>query len=259
MTTMRALSDQLQLEAVQTRIYGLVVTKNTGGNTLDISAGACYDPSSGRIIVYAGATAVNAGTLGASQWNQVYLYDSSGTATVEVVNNAAPPSTTYAGTARKGGTNSNRRWIGSFLTTSGSNITPFDARELVYGHIEIIWLIAAGGVTRVLSAGSSTTFATVSLLGCVPRYVCPEVISVVTGTLITTAVDDVLVYVSVDGTIAFPVLRAYGYSTTAGLPNVAVRFPIDSATPQTWYKVAVGSSGVGPRAYLDIYGFLMAR
>src|SRR5206468_2233795 len=124
-----AIDAQGFLNAQLTYISGLIVTKTSAANTIDISAGACYDPSSGKIISYAGATGVAIGSLGASQWNQVYIYDNAGTVTPEVVNNADPPSTTYAGAARQGGTNSNRRWIGWFRTSSVPNILDTQVTE----------------------------------------------------------------------------------------------------------------------------------
>jgi hypothetical protein len=102
-------------------IAGCVVTKHAAANTIDISAGAYYDPANSTVQTFAAQTGVNAGTLGASQWNQVYI---TGTATVVVTNNADPPSTTYMGGARKDG--SNRRWIGSFRTDGSSNIRAQD-------------------------------------------------------------------------------------------------------------------------------------
>lgn len=243
------------LETVwQTYIRGLLVTKNSGGNTLDISAGACYDPSSGKVISYAGATGVSAGTLGASQWNQVYIYDSSGTATIEVVNNAAPPSSTYAGTARQGGTNSNRRWIGSFLTTSGSNIVAHDVVETAANQFETIYLAATNATPyRALSAGSQTTYTAVSLVGIVPRYVCTHALANIV--LDATASANVGADLSKDGTNKSVGANAY-LSGASVFPGVILTMPVEASTPQVYYK-STGSNT--PKTYIDVYGYRGVR
>jgi hypothetical protein len=58
----------------QAYIRGLIVTKNSGANTLDISAGYCFDPSSGKVIYYAGSVPDARRASGT-----VYIYDNAGT------------------------------------------------------------------------------------------------------------------------------------------------------------------------------------
>ncbi len=236
----------------QTYIRGLIVTKNSGGNTLDISAGACYDPSSNKIISYSGATGVSAGTLGASQWNQVYIYDSAGTATIEVKNNEAPPSATYAGTARKGGTNSNRRWIGSFLTNGSSNIIASTMTETTANQFTVTYIGVDNPAApfRVLSAGTSATFASVSLVGVVPRYVGSGIVIVATVTLYAGAA---AVSISTDGTN----INVGNINTPPGtyfLTSIT-QCPIEPTTPQIYYKVDTASAAT----YFDCSTYTAAR
>jgi len=236
----------------QTYIRGLIVTKNSGGNTLDISAGACYDPSSNKIISYSGATGVSAGTLGASQWNQVYIYDSAGTATIEVKNNEAPPSATYAGTARKGGTNSNRRWIGSFLTNGSSNIIASTMTETTANQFTVTYIGVDNPAApfRVLSAGTSATFASVSLVGVVPRYVGSGIVMVATVTLYAGAA---AVSISTDGTN----INVGNINTPPGtyfLTSIT-QCPIEPTTPQIYYKVDTTSAAT----YFDCSTYTAAR
>ena len=243
----------LDLE-LQTCISGLLVTKNASGNTLDISAGYCFDPSCGRVISYAGATGVSAGTLGASQWNQVYIYDSSGTATIEVVNNAAPPSSTYAGTARKGGTGSNRRWIGSFMTTSGSAIYAQDVKEGARNQIDVSWLSATNTTPfRCLSAGTATSYTAVSLVGAVPRYVGSEVMA--SMLLDATAAQHVDAAFSVDGSALLAGYNIYS-SAASQFPRIPITLPLESSTPQIYYKMSGSNT---PKLYIDVYGYRAAR
>ena len=243
---------------VQAYITGCLITKGTG-NTINISAGSCFDPSSNRIINYAGGTNLAAGTLGTSQWNQVYIYDNAGVTAIQVVNSADPPSTTYAGPARQGGTNSNRRWIGSFLTTAASAITPQDVREPAAGTFEVGWITNPQTAPfRVLSAGSSTTYAAVSLVGCVPRYVASSFGCLGHVTLVTTAGDNCLLYFSLDGTNLNYLLSSYIYLVNAF--GIGTGYSaLEPSTPQIQYKVAVGGGGSGPRAYIDVFGYRASR
>lgn len=239
---------------LQTCIHGLIVTKNSGANSLDITAGYCYDPSSRKVISYAGATGVSAGTLGASQWNQVYIYDSSGTATIEVVNNAAPPSSAYAGTARQGGTNSNRRWIGSFLTTSGSAIYAQDVKESARNQIDVSWLSATNTTPfRCLSAGTATTYTAVSLVGAVPRYVGSEVMA--SMLLDATAAQHIDAAFSLDGSALLAGYNVYS-SAASQFPRIPITLPLESSTPQIYYKMSGANT---PKLYIDVYGYRAAR
>lgn len=251
---------QAWMYARQTYITGLIVTKHTAANTLDISAGSCYDPSSGKIISYAGGSAVSSGSLGASQWNQVYLYDSSGTATVEVVNNAAPPSTTYAGNARQGGTNSNRRWIGSFLTDGSSNVYGQDVKETGIGACETMWLTSSFSAPfRILSAGTATSYGSeTSAVGAVPRYVASNALLTVTATYGGgTLPNPIRVDLSIDATNRQASFNMY-IGATSQLNSTTLWSPLEASTPGIYYLMGT-TGGTSPTAYLDINGYLWSR
>lgn len=237
-------------QADQVHIAGLLVSKNTGGNTLDISAGSCFDPASGKIISYAGGSAVSAGTLGASQWNQVYLYDNAGTATIEVVNNAAPPSSVYLGNARQGGTN-NGRWIGAFLTDGSSNIRAQNVVESALGQISVDWLFDPP--LRPISNVTDTSYTAASLLAYgVPRYVATHG-KFRTFSDPTSGSANVTIYLSMDGVNLHSI--GHGYAT-AGM-NYAIAhviMPIERSTPSIYYKIAPSAHG-----WLDTLGYLAVR
>lgn len=241
--------------ATQSYITGLLVTKHSGANTLDISAGSCYDPSSGKVINYAGGSGISAGSLGASQWNQVYLYDVAGTATVEVVNNANPPSTCYAGTARQGGTNSNRRWIGSFLTTAASALFDLVAKESSANQL----LVSLNGSPaaapfRILSAGTSTTFVQLTMLGCVPRYATTEAL-IATYIGSTSGGVQIIISMSTDGTNTNAGQTWLDAQAGGTLYSVTPWLPIETSTPSIYYKL----TGTNPQAYLDVFAYKVAR
>lgn len=244
--------------ASQTYITGLVVTKHVGADTLDISAGSCYDPSSGKIISYAGGSGVSAGSLSANQLNQVYIYDSSGTATIEVVNNADPPSTAYAGTARQGGTNSNRRWIGAFVTDGSGNVLPQDVKESATGALEVLFLETP--TRRVISGGTDPTFGTsgeISLVIRVPRYVATGFLVSVSVNFTTTAAADAFIQFSANGVDVCAQCNLYVPATNA-FPNLTMWSPIEPSVPGIWYLTGK-EGGSGNIVYVDLFGYRMAR
>lgn len=233
-----------------TFISGLIVTKGTG-NTLNISAGKCYDPSSDSIVTYAGGTGISAGTLGASQWNQVYIYDNAGTAAIQVVNNADPPSTTYAGTARQGGTGSNRRWIGAFRTNGSSNIVTKTLFETSNGYKAYFPL------TRVLSSTptSPTTYTSVSLGATAPSYVTTDVLA--TPITETNAASGSAMSISLDGAVESMYLGFPASSATSAFWYTTLWMPVGylSGAPRIYYLVNVAAND----AYLDISGYEVTR
>jgi hypothetical protein len=240
--------------AMASFIRGLIVTKHAAANTLDISAGTFYDPVTLRIVEYAGTSGLSAGVLGVSQWNQVYVYDNAGTATIEVVNNADPPSTTYAGTARKGGTGGNRRWIGSFLTDGSSNIRDMLVNDLS-AVLQVIWTVNStpSAPMRVLNAGVATTFTAVSLAGCVPKSAATEVLL---NIYLSASVAGHSVNLSKDGTNNnLAQVQCPGSTGAAGFIASILWMPFDTTSPQIWYEIDL----TGPSAYIDVFGHRFAR
>jgi hypothetical protein len=237
---------------LNTLITGMVVTKHSGANTLDISAGTFWDPSSGQLVTYAGGSEVSAGTLGANQWNQVYAYDNSGTPAIEVVNNAAPPSTTYAGNARKGGTGGNRRWIGAFLTDGSSDI--FDARvtELASGAVSVFYLTNTSTAPfRVLNGVTANSYGSeTSLVGCLPRYAVVEVFITTIFNFAGSGVTSIVL--SLDG--VNDMAHSGGYSSSSSFIFSTFWLPVERATPGFYYYMAADSTG-----YADVSGYRMVR
>ena len=242
----------------QAFIRGLVVTKNSGGNTLDISAGYCFDPATNKVIYYAGGTGVSAGTLGASQWNQVYLSESGGVSTVTVTNNADPPSSTYFGTARKDG--SNRRWIGEFLTNGSSAIYDFQRLEVVGGQTITAWKTATNTTPfRALSAGSSTTYGSItSLSGSVPKYAATEFLANLAMGYGTTGGASMNASLSIDGTNNTTRIEGYIPNTTDFTQQI-LWCPLETSNPGFYYKITVRSPGVGPTLYVDANAYRVCR
>lgn len=236
---------------VQAHIAGCLVTKGSG-NTINVSAGYAYVPASGRILTFAGVTNASAGTLGADQWHQVYLYDNAGTPSIQVVNNADAPSTTYYGTARQGGTNNNLRWIGCFKTDASSNIFLYSAVvEIANGYR--VAAFESYPTNRVLQGGTSATYALVSLGSAAPRYVTAEVTYMFFSDASTTPGGT---------TFSLDPASFYGFAYTP-VPGVAglwgyigntFKGPVfmDAGIPSVYYKTDTV-------IYLDILGYEVAR
>jgi hypothetical protein len=224
-------------------ISGLVVTKHSGANTLDISAGAYYDPANATVQTFAAQTAVAAGTLGNSQWNQVYI---TGTSTIVVTNNADPPSSVYMGSARKDG--SNRRWIGSFRTTSSANIVDQFANDCG-NWVEVIHKVSPAASGRVLSAGTATTWTAVSLAAVVPKY---ATIAGLLTVYCSAAAGSTHVQVGIDGANEVSTLHCPGGT---GFTSATNWLPIDRATPQVYYIDDISAA----TAYIDVGGYRIAR
>ncbi len=237
---------QLQT-ALQTYICGLLVTQSTT-TAIAVSAGSCWDPSSNKLITYAGGT--NSPSLAASKVYAVYLYDNAGTPTLDV-QQEDPPSTAYAGTARKRGSGNGGRYIGYFLTDASSHVYSIDTKELGAGLVGVTYNASLGAAPfRVLNGGTSTTYASVTNLATVvPKYVCTDfrAITWYTETGVTGELD-----VSLDGTNSVGLLSNQVSLQFMAVPLV---WPIIAASATVLYKV----SGTSPSAYFDVIGFTMAR
>jgi hypothetical protein len=231
-------------------IAGCLITKGTG-NTINISAGKYYDPNTAAVVTFSAVTDGNAGTLGASQWHQVYLIDGT---TFEVANNASPPSTAYLGSARKGGTGGERRWIGSFESDGSSNIIAMVPVETGSGGVRV-----QRPQNSPLSSGTATSYTSVSLTSAVPRYVTTSACLDVSFGYSTTPANDLQVQISPDGgtTDSFRA-RLYISGTTTN-QRVTCWTTIDAASPQLHYKLTVIGGGVGPNLGINVMGFTFSR
>jgi hypothetical protein len=203
------------------------------------------DPASqiSTVQTFAAQSAVAAGTLGNSQWNQVYI---TGTATIVVTNNADPPSTAYMGTARKDG--SNRRWIGSFRTDGSGNVIDQFANDCG-NWVEVIHKVSPAASGRVLSAGTATTWTAVSLAAVVPKY---ATIAGLLTVYCSAAAGSTHVQVGIDGTNEVSTLHCPGGT---GFTSATNWLPVERATPQVYYIDDVSAA----TAYIDVGGYRIAR
>jgi hypothetical protein len=229
-------------------IAGLVVTKHAAANTIDISAGAYYDPANTTVQTFAAQSGVSAGTLGNSQWNQVYI---TGTSTIVVSNNADPPSTAYMGTARKDG--SDRRWIGAFKTDGSGNI--YDAPAVGMGSlVEVVYNATISAIPfRIVPGGTNAAFGAISSFAAV----CPKNATVAAFLPLTIDIaagsGAANMYLSTDGTnINAAQFNTYVAAAGASFPAITAWTPVERTTPGIYYR----ASNI---AYIDVAGYRFAR
>lgn len=106
----------------------------------------------------------NGATVTFTQWYHVYLYDNSGTATLEV--SVTAPAASWIGTAKSKTGDTTRRYLGSFRTNSSSQIYNFYHNPIT-GYVNWQEDVTAYPF-RVISAGTATSETTTSFGFAVP-------------------------------------------------------------------------------------------
>jgi hypothetical protein len=151
-------------------ITGMLVTRNSN-TSIDISAGAYYDPANSTVQSFTAQTNVSVagGSPAASTWYAVFV-----TGSTVTITSGDPPSTTYIGTARKDG--SNRRYIGSILTDASNHIIDIAAQEIARGSVMASPKAnTAAAPFRMLSGvGPTANWTAKDLTGALPKYVTTE-------------------------------------------------------------------------------------
>lgn len=138
----------------------MIVTSTT---QISVSAGVAYIQSTGKLLKLT-ATSTLTPSLSASTWYHLYLYDNSGTPTVE--SSTTAPDTAWYGTARSKSGAQTHRYIGSYKTDADSNILYFDHTPSS-GYVQ--WLEASAySPFRVLSAGQSLLPVNIDFSAVVP-------------------------------------------------------------------------------------------
>jgi hypothetical protein len=96
------------------------------------------------------------------------------------------------------------------------------------------------------------------LAGVVPRYVATEFLSLLLATFVTTALDNINFYLSIDGTNLSDIFLGYVYVANA-FAGVSGWHALEASVPQIQYKLAPGGAGAGPRGSIDVIGYRAAR
>ncbi|WP_414604344.1 hypothetical protein [Stenotrophomonas sp. AR029] len=133
-----------------------------GPAALRVSSGSAWIPSLQRAVEVPSALTLNGLSLTANTWYHVFLYMNGTAPAIEAV--TAAPAAPYSGTARTKTGDTSRRYIGSFRTDAAGAILNFQHEG---GRIIYQGFLNQAPFT-VLSNGSSTTEATVSLAAVIP-------------------------------------------------------------------------------------------
>lgn len=190
-------------------ITGLKMVWNSA-TSLSVSTGSAYIPSLGRLSTVNSAATASGLSLTASTWYHVYLFESAGVPSIEVVTTA--PSTPYQGNARTKTGDTSRRYVGSVKTDGSGNVLKFSQTDNYISYLENV--IVAPFI--ILNNGNATTPTNVDASGVVPItsvLANAQLFNNTTNTTCTVANADC------NFTLASSVAL---YAVTAGLTTVAL-------------------------------------
>lgn len=191
-----------------------------------------------------------------SQWYHLYLYDNSGTPTIEV-STTAPNSTPFWGTAKSKTSDTTRRYLGSFRTNTSSAI--YNALFTGAGNlVNVTWKLVISTEMRALAAGTSTSNTAISLANFVPpgtRQVKIRLFSNANAGLRTD--DDTMTGTDPDGPGGPGSNTGIGY--LAASPSGGDLYPDTpcNASQEIRYAFITAPSSGG--LYIDVYGYWLER
>lgn len=220
-------------------ISGLRLIWNSN-TSISVSTGSAYIPSLGRLSLVNATLTLSSLSLSASTWYHIYLFENSGTPTIECVTTA--PAAAYFGTAHAKTGDTSRRYVGSVKTDASGNINQFMIDTAgFFRH-----LISVGGVYRTLSNGKATTRTTVSQSAAMPITATHAMIQVV------------------NSDTSFFVNLSNSFAVSSGITGVP---PGGSTSSQTLTMPTDSSQGIdyafagSPTGgfYIDVVGFAFER
>jgi len=129
-------------------------------SSLSVTTGAAFISSLSRVVRSGSTLSLTGLVLTASSWYHIYLYLNAGVPAIECV--TTTPDSPYFGTARAKTGDASRRYIGSIVTDSSSNITSFKSDG---GEVEYTTDVAN---RSLLTNGTATTAVNVSTSGLCP-------------------------------------------------------------------------------------------
>jgi hypothetical protein len=158
-------------------INGLTVIWDSA-NSISITGGSAYIPSTGTVLSLAAAITKAGLVLTAATWYHVYLYSNAGSADVEVVTTA--PSAKYSGSSRTKTGDTSRRYLFSFVTGAANTIIRFKHANNKVSYLQD----QLAAPLAILANGLSTASAAVSASGVVPvtgTHACVSVSNITTA------------------------------------------------------------------------------
>lgn len=233
----------------KTYISGLLITK-ASATQISVSAGAAWVPAAGKVVTYAGGTITPTLTNSTATTTKIYSVFLNADGTIEV-DQEAPPTSAYAGTARTRGIGNLGRFIGCFyslgvsaavveqlVTETGSNycLVKYDTASFAAPFLLVNNAIQATMVALDMSA-------------IVPPTVSPEVMI---WTLFTQGTGYHTIDISLDGTNDAVFVRLYA-GDAANNPGGSLWCPTNPATPSFYYDIP------SPGGYIQLTGYKFQR
>jgi len=235
-------------------IRGLLVTKS-GNAAIAVSAGSWYHNVSNQVYSLPASTLTVSG-LAASTMYSVYASVSNSLPVLEAFAEN-PPATNYFGSARQRASGTLGRWIGHFITDSGSIIAPTRTREDSANSVSFMYQTPGTILNRILSAGTQTSLTVLTADAICPKYAATEMWSCFQYTYTTVAAAPLTVGVSLDGTNV--IANFGGYVSVAGNFVAASGWHPLSTNNTIYYKNTTNAPGVGVSTYVDVYGAKYSR
>jgi hypothetical protein len=202
--------------------------------SLSVGSGVYADPATGVGFTIPSSVTVTP-SLAASTWYHVYAYNS-GTVLAPVVSIEAVttvPAAPYMGTARTKSGDTTRRYLGSFLTNSSSQIIKFR-----HGANNKIFYLTGVVNQASLNSGTATTTTNVSLAAFIP------VTSTLASVVLNNSAPNASAYFG-NSEMTSPTLNLFNTLFSVG-PNVAnafVDFVTDASQAVSYLMTAVPTSG----------------
>ncbi len=219
-------------------ISGLKLIWNSA-TSISVGTGEAVIQSSGLLEVVNSTLTLSGLSLSASTMYHLYLFDSGGTPTIELVTTgtAAP----YFGTARSKSGDTTRRYLGSMLTDASGNIYPFNHTGNRISYVSG----NSSGPFFVLSAGAATTSTAISLSGVVPGAAGAVSLRVANNSV----------------TVNMSIQQATGASLFCSIPASATGngIPVTVDCPIASQSMAYLTGGAGGNANIGVLGYIFER
>lgn len=212
---------------------------------IKITTGMAYVQSSGKVQKLTADSTLTP-SLSASTWYHLYLYDNSGTITIE--SSTTAPASPWIGTARSKTSDTTRRYLGSFRTNASSQIQNFQ-QSGGGALVQIAWRVDTGSVTRALSGGTASTATNISLANYVPPTCFMAFVRAIN-------LGDQAVFTDTSDCTGTNVAASSGLLALGNGAQAFLFHPLNSSQTMRYSFAPAPSTGA---FYLDVYGYLLER
>lgn len=235
-------------------IRGLIVTRSSA-SAIAVSAGSWYHNVSNRVYALPASTLTVSG-LAASTMYSVYASVSNSAVVLEAFAEN-PPTTNYFGTARQRASGTLGRWIGHFITNPAAGVAATVTKETGVGTVTAIYLDPTLTATRLVSAGTATSFTLVSADPVCPKYTSTEMLAIFWPSYSTTGGAQIVMGTSMDGNQVFAQYSGYCSAINTYI-NTLASHPLNDSNA-IYYRLTGIAPGVGANTYIDVSGVKYSR